>query len=472
MENTENIENIENITPLRDQIEALIIRLAKASKMYSIYQSDHRLASDICDQVHKLLEQILFMRASFTIGIISNELAFEKTPYIETSSKIPDFIERLTEKGLKKITFNQGILKEEILNFINIISVVSKTKISFEQTQQMFEKDHIVNIRIGHISLEEEELLLSGEENIKGLANKTFERGVKVIERQMQNIMENKPVDMESVRLISAALINCLLVNKSLLMMLTSIKLDDEEKYIHNLIVCVFTLLQAEMLGIDRKYLIDIASAALLHNIGMLSKEKNKEDDSVSLDDPKAVQKVIRDGVKILLNTGGITPLAPLAALEYPIPYEKAKQGNPIHTKGLNLISMFITISRYYDKLRTMTKYQVDAGLEKIHEKMMSMSGKEFHPDLLGNFFNVVGLYPPGTLIELDSGEVAIVIRNSIMDIHRPSIEIIYDKEGNKYKKPVTVNLLERNRQGQYKRSITKSLGPNTKYEIPETISS
>ena len=462
---------MDSTTPLRDQVEGLIIRLAKASKMYSFYQSDHKLASEICLQVHQILEQILFTRKQITIGIISNELAFEKKPYIETSAKVVDFIQRLTEKGLKKITFMQGVLQEEIFHFINIISEVLKTRRSFEETQKLFDQHHIIHIKIGHISLEEEELLLSGVDDVRGLATKSFERGVKVIERQLQNLIENKPVDMDSVRLIAAALINCLLVNKSLLMIMTSIKLNNEEDYLHNLIVCVFTMLQAEMLGLDRKYFVDIASATLLHNIGKLYSEKQIDLAELQEKDHTVIDDIIRDGVKILLNTEAITPLAPLAAMEYPIPYNKAKTGNPIYNKGLNLVSMMITIASYYDRLRSSPEYQVNEGLEKIYIKMQSMSDKSFHPDLLGNFFNVIGIFPPGTLVELDNGEVGVVIRTSMVDLYRPTIEIIHDSAGQKYSESRTINLLERDQSGHFPREIRRSLAPDA-FEIPETVGS
>jgi HD-GYP domain-containing protein (c-di-GMP phosphodiesterase class II) len=312
-------------------------------------------------------------------------------------------------------------------------------------------------------------LLLSGVDDVRGLATKSFERGVKVIERQLQNLIENKPVDMESVRLIAAALINCLLVNKSLLMIMTSMKLNNEEDYLHNLIVCVFTMLQAEMLGLDRKYFVDIASASLLHNIGKLYSDKKIDLAQLQKKDHTVIDKIIRDGVKILLNTDAITPLAPLAAMEYPIPYNKAKTGNPIYNKGLNLVSMMITISSYYDKLRSSPEFQVNEGLEKIYVKMQSMSEKAFHPDLLGNFFNVVGIFPPGTLVELDNGEVCVVIRTNMIDLYRPTVEVIYDSSGNKYAESRTLNLLERDQQGNFPREIRRSLAPDA-YEIPETV--
>jgi len=228
-------------------------------------------------------------------------------------------------------------------------------------------------------------------------------------------------------------------------------------------------MLQAEMLGLDRKYFVDIASASLLHNIGKLYSDKKIDLAQLQKKDHTVIDKIIRDGVKILLNTDAITPLAPLAAMEYPIPYNKAKTGNPIYNKGLNLVSMMITISSYYDKLRSSPEFQVNEGLEKIYVKMQSMSEKAFHPDLLGNFFNVVGIFPPGTLVELDNGEVCVVIRTNMIDLYRPTVEVIYDSSGNKYAESRTLNLLERDQQGNFPREIRRSLAPDA-YEIPETV--
>ena len=105
---------------------------------------------------------------------------------------------------------------------------------------------------------------------------------------------------------------------------------------------------------------------------------------------------------------------------------------------------------------------------EKIYEDMMALSGKKFHPDLLNNFFNLMGVYPPGTLVELDTKEVALVIQPSTLDIRRPQAEILYDKAGNKYKEPNVVNLMEKDKKGKFKRSIIKSVAPLDKMELPE----
>ena len=118
---------------------------------------------------------------------------------------------------------------------------------------------------------------------------------------------------------------------------------------------------------------------------------------------------------------------------------------------------MMIAISDYYDELRAKPFSSKEGGVEKIYDKMMKLAGKNFHPDLLNNFFTLVGVYPPGTLVELDTKEIALVIQSSMMDRKRPQVELLYDSNGEKYEQPGIVNLLEKDKKGKYKWCIRKN---------------
>lgn len=80
----------------------------------------------------------------------------------------------------------------------------------------------------------------------------------------------------------------------------------------------------------------------------------------------------------------------------------------------------------------------------------------------------MIGVYPPGILVELDTKEIGLVIQASMLDIKRPQVEILYDNHGEKYKEPRIVNLVEKDKKGQYKRSIVKSISPKDKVLMPE----
>ena len=58
-----------------------------------------------------------------------------------------------------------------------------------------------------------------------------------------------------------------------------------------------------------------------------------------------------------------------------------------------------------------------------------------------------------------------------MFDIKRPQVEILYDKDGEKYKDPQIINLVEKDKRGRYKRSIKNSVSPLDKFKVPEKYS-
>jgi HD-GYP domain-containing protein (c-di-GMP phosphodiesterase class II) len=229
-------------------------------------------------------------------------------------------------------------------------------------------------------------------------------------------------------------------------------------------------MLQAELLGIEQKYLMDIGTAALLHNIGSLSfdhAQTKKGLASLTEDLDEHSWKNLQ-GARILLDSEGVSNLAAIAAFEHSIPYNLKGLPKRRFGRELNLVSMMIAIANYYDKLRRKPIYYEEGGPERIYKEMISLAGERFHPDLTNNFFTAIGVYPPGTLVELDSGEIGLVIQANILDVKRPQVEILYNIQGDKLEDPIIVNLMEKDRKGQYRWSIVKSIQPLKQDMIPE----
>lgn len=252
--------------------------------------------------------------------------------------------------------------------------------------------------------------------------------------------------------------------------MLTSLKSHDENTFEHGVNVAIYTMMQAEIMGLEPKHMVDVGVAAMLHDIGKVTEtpdnietgfvwDPDAENTNSKQSELKELDKDVK-GAKILLDTEGIGVLPAIVAFEHNMNYDFSGPQRKIYGKDLNLISMVISVSDYYDKLRRETWFYEDKGPERAYEEMMRLSGIKFQPDILQNFFSVIGIYPPGTLVELDSHEVAMVIQGSVFDLYRPQVEILYDKDSNKLDTPKIVNLVEKDRRGKFKRSIVKSISP------------
>jgi len=450
----------------RNKVKQIIFRLVKAKNTCSYYGENHHLTRDAVRELYVDLVDILSDKGELILGIIANEIAYEKEPYYKTSIKVKDFIDHLTERGIKKIKFARGLKESELSGFVQLLLMNPQTADPITEIRDVIQAKKIGHIVIDDISIEEEELLLKGVTDIQALPRIAFKKGVQVMKRTVSDIRQGQGVNIALLRHVVSALVTSLLVNKNLLLMLASLRLFDDDQFVHNLTVCIFTLLQAEMLGIEKEHLTEIATASLLYNIGLLSQEdKDREDD---IQATRFGQKAsdIR-GAKLLLKTDGISPLAAITAFETGIPYDLSGYHQRHFGNGLNLVSMMIAIASHYDQARRESAYYQETGPETVYENMLALSGKRFHPDLLNNFFSALGMYPPGTLVELDSREIALVIRASIYDVQRPQVEILYNEKGEKYRNPVNVSLLEKDHRNQYRWSIVKSIPPLDQYPLP-----
>ena len=461
---------------LRNKVEEIVIGLSRIKQLGQMYGQDHRMAKETIGSVCSSLKDVLSEKPEIIIGIIGNEIAYEKEPFYETSLRIADFIWHLKELGIKKIIFSRGVDEKEFAELSRVLAMKTSDAMKEGGAQKLMESAGITHIRTGELGLAEGKGEASERQEIDELTKNNYDNGVDFLEKAYEDIKGNKKLNVNSARQIVSGMISDLLRNKNLLLVLTSVRGQGESMFVHAMNVAVFTVAQAEALGLDKGQMVDVGMAALLHDVGKLSVPKGdeEEDDEDDTSD-EAIRRRARqdvDGAKILLETDGISKLAAIVAFEHNIKYN-GTDGGPHRLYGdeLNLASMMIAISSYYDRLRKKPSYNLEGGPEKAYEDMMKLAGKDFQPDLLNNFFSLVGVYPPGTLVELDTGEVALVIQSSLMDKKRPQVEILYDAKGEKYGEPKLVNLLEKDERGRFKWTIVKSVSPMDRFKIPEKYS-
>ncbi len=101
---------------------------------------------------------------------------------------------------------------------------------------------------------------------------------------------------------------------------------------------------------------------------------------------------------------------------------------------------------------------------DKALSIMMERAGSQLDPLLFKFFINMVGVFPIGTLVMLNTKELGLVYESNQLFAARPRVMIIVDNKGIRVKGSV-VDLTEKNNEGSYMRTIVKTMDPN-KYKI------
>lgn len=455
---------------VRGTIEHALTALVVATRYISMYGEKHKLTKEAVAELFRLLEKALTEREEITIGIIGNEVVFEKGPFYETSKHITSFIKHLKELKTEKFSFAKGLEESEVAKFVTIISRKAPTE-KEEKVEKAIESSDIRHIAVGKVGFKKATPKTEiSEKDVIASAKINYERAIQFLSTTADDMRMNRPIDLRSARQLIGGIVGTLLKNKTLLLILASTKSHDESTFVHDINVSVFTLLQAETLGIEEGLLNQIGVAALLHDTGKLSVSGGllRKKEKLSEGDKEKIYSHPVTGAKALLKMPGVTPLAAIAAFEHHIAYDMTGYPEKCFGKKVNFVSMMVMIADCYDALRSRRVYHEAVAPEKTYEDMVALSGKQFHPKLLNHFFSIVGVYPPGTLVELDTREIGLVVKESMLDIRRPQVEILYDKKGGKEGSPYIANLLEKDKNGDYKWAIVRSLSPSEKFKVPK----
>jgi hypothetical protein len=97
---------------------------------------------------------------------------------------------------------------------------------------------------------------------------------------------------------------------------------------------------------------------------------------------------------------------------------------------------------------------------DRIKAIMQQQDGAAFNRALLRRFVNMMGLYPVGTLVRLNTGALGVVTREHPADPFRPQVKLVQDAQGTLLEEPVLANTWERDDRGDFPLAVLEAVDP------------
>ena len=104
---------------------------------------------------------------------------------------------------------------------------------------------------------------------------------------------------------------------------------------------------------------------------------------------------------------------------------------------------MLCSIADVYDAMRSQRQYQQAFPTDRILAVLKRNDGQQFDQHLVRRFVQLIGIYPAGNLVRLNTGEIAVVVRVHAPDPYRPRVCLVTDREGHRLEAPYELNLWE-----------------------------
>jgi len=185
--------------------------------------------------------------------------------------------------------------------------------------------------------------------------------------------------------------------------------------------------------------------AALMHDIGKVKTPTEILNKPEKLSDREfdILKRHTVDGAQILRKTPEIPPLAAVVAFEHHLRADGSGYPNGVTRPRLNLGTMLCGIADVYDAMRSQRIYQEAFPTDRILAVLQRNDGRQFDQHLVRRFSQLVGIYPAGNLVRLNTGEIAVVMKTYAPDPFRPRVKVLVAADGRSLPRPYEINLWE-----------------------------
>ena len=417
--------------------DELLRRFASGVRAAQLYAPDHPLLARNVEGLAAALHGLHQTTPSVAIGIVGGEFVVSDTPMSRTSAGMPELIRRLRDHQVERIAFERGVSVPEIAAFIHAVAALGNKADGRERALQS------AHIRVGKITADDKRS--GGIASDMAAIRQLYSKAVQAAETVWESAESEGAPDMPAALQTVEGLADAVTQNRTALMALTAMRNYDNYTFTHMVNVSILTMGQARALGIDGKLLREFGLSALMHDIGKVRtpKEILNKPDKLTDDEFTVMRKHTVDGAEILRRTPEMPVLAPVVAFEHHLRMDGSGYPFGVKRARLNLATMLCSISDVYDAMRSQRAYQQAFPTDRILAVLKRSDGTQFDQHLVRRFVQLLGIYPPGNLVKLDTGEIAVVLKVHAPDPYRPRVRVVIDAHGAKLGAPYERNLFD-----------------------------
>lgn len=441
-----------------EAVIGVLRHLNLALKGINLYPTGHPSITHSISEAYKEISSLLSSRDRMIIGLVEDILVIDEIPLYTMTDSLQEVTSRMKRLSIGTITIKRGVTEMEIGG--GLLKLLHSDGADIER-QGGF-APYLNAIGVTHITALEPK---ASEDKAGAVAaRRVYKRAIEVVRTAMDEVRLGKIPSSGEVKAVINDMVEQVLENKSAILGLSMIKSYDEYTFHHCVNVSVLSLSLAEALGMPQEVLNDIGVGAILHDIGKIETYEKiiKKPGPLSDDEWKEVRKHPAKGAEILKKMDGVSELSIRVVFEHHLKYNKEGYPDVEGVVAQSEASMCVSIADCYDAMTTLRPYHMPFNPGKALETMLPLSGKDFEPHLLDRFVEVLGIYPPGTLVRLNTNEIAVVKSQNPKDPTRPQVRLIFDRLGKKIEGVRELSLTEEDEKG-WRRSVVSAVDPVAK---------
>ena len=259
----------------------------------------------------------------------------------------------------------------------------------------------------------------------------------------MDNLKAGDNLDVGAVRNAVQPVLESVIRNSDALLWVSEMQKKDEYTYAHSIDNCALGIAFGRHLGLYKEDMRNLAMGLLLMDVG-----KVKVDDGIlnkagtlTVEEFDKMKEHVHHGVDLLRNTPGINESIIHIVLTHHERYDGSGYPHGLKGKQVPVFGRIAAIIDCYTAMTSTSIYRTAIAPHKALQTIYNWRNKYFQDELVEQFLQCVGVYPTGSLVEMSTGEVGMIMAQNRVQRLKPKIMMLLDENKRPYEVSKIVDL-------------------------------
>jgi HD-GYP domain-containing protein (c-di-GMP phosphodiesterase class II) len=421
--------------------------LSAARQVYALYPAEHpkrmETTADLARQIGELCDArgrpvVLFVSdGNFYMG--ATLLAWE-------SLTLNRLAQSMTEGGVRSLEFRPGVTQTDADALLRLLM------------GEKAAENELVWIGVNRATPVLPDAEVTGMSELL----QSYAAGLELLRQTAARLLAGRPADMDATVRLTEHLAELISEDPAQALLLTTVKSYDEYTYHHMVNVCILSLALARAIGLSHEQSIALGIGGLLHDVGKVKvpREVLQHDGLLNEEQWRLIQRHPVDGAGLVAVTTR-DPLHPAVSvvLEHHAAFDGSGYPSLSGRRVASLPSRIVSVADCFDAITSKRSYRKPEERRQALAILQMGAGRSFDPRVVRTFVRLVGLFPVGSLVQLSTGEVGVVVRNHEHALGRPTIRLVLDAEGSAAE-ATEIDLSEKLPDGAFRWSVVRTIDP------------
>jgi len=457
---------------IRRMGRSFIVALHAATRAIRLYPVENEAVKKALEDLTGLTTEILSREGEFELRVTSEFIFINQTRLrldLDNYASFTQILSLFRAAGVGVARVMPGVWPRDWLVFLSLLQAPASADAEdrFVDVVDRLTSGGVTLIELGPPSGVDDD----GDfrERAKEAAKRTYSQSVAATKDVINSVRMGRGVNLKKIKRVVQGIVDQILNEETSLLGLTTIRDYDEYTFTHSVNVCIFSVALGRRLGLGKRQLYDLGLAALFHDVGKsrVPLDVLNKTDQLDDNDWRYIAAHPWLGLLTLFQLRGQQELpyrAMAVAYEHHMKCDLTGYPKNVRPRALSIFSKIVAVADGFDAATSRRSYQTDPmSPAAVLAGMRDNPRRGFDSVVVKAFINLLGIYPVGTLVVLDTFELAIVhATNSNPEaISRPIVRIVSDERGNIAYPGHNVDLTEQDPTGAYLRTIIKTENPD-----------